>query len=402
MKIKKGNIFRPCKSEFGDFEIVPEDGWKMSQAYIDYESKLLIVSLSIIDESKWIDSGFGGRIIPTKEYKVDLSTLRILERDEWKSLFNYEPVEIVSNDKKYKLISQRIFEEEANNDSIKEELYDLTTGELISKGASVAFQEKKRENLLEKHYNRIGEAVQRKKELDAKLSLEEFYKSKLDSLKDKDVIIVYSDHSGNVFRLVFIDSNFQLSSVKNNDKQSQDYRVVKTFGSIDEFWQYLTKDDTWYMDYSIDRQLSENPLILAKHVNQYFNNIREKQEFTFAEYRFINEWSAGFWSDDYKRTELKQWCPDCHKEVSYYPRYPKFICSDCSSKDKFDKKGNYLYFSNIGFSGGLKVTYKDGNGNIIKEDTTLHSCDCIIDGKLYFAQEARFGGIVIQKKDDSE
>lgn len=402
MIIVKCDISDPRKSEFGNFEIVPEDGWKISQTYIDYESKLLIVSLSIIDESKWIDSGFGGRIIPTKEYKVDLDTLRVLERDEWKLLFNYEPVEIISDDKKYRLISQRIFEEEANNDSIKEELYDLNTGELISKGASVAFQKKKRENLLEKHYRRIREDEERKKELDAKLSLDEFYKLKLDCLKDKDVIIIYSDHSGNIFRLTFVDSDFQLSQGKSDGRQSRDYQIVKTFDNIDEFWQDLIKDDKWYITYAVDRQLSENPLVLAKHVNQYFNDIREKQTFTFAEYRFINEWSAAFWSDEYKKTELKQWCPNCHKEVSYYPRYPKFICANCSSKDKFDKEGNYLYFSNIGFSGGLKVTYKDGNGNVLKEDTTLHSCDCIIDGKLYFAQEGRFGGIVIQKKDDSE
>jgi hypothetical protein len=41
----------------------------------------------------------------------------------------------------------------------------------------------------------------------------------------------------------------------------------------------------------------------------------------------------------------------------------------------------------------------DRNRNIIREVETEDYCECIIDDKLFFAQEAKFGGIVIQKKD---
>ena len=80
MKIIKSSFFNPKKSEFGKFELIPDEGWKISNSFIDYESKLLIVSTSIIDKSKWIDNKYN-YTIPTKEYKIDLSTLKILDYD---------------------------------------------------------------------------------------------------------------------------------------------------------------------------------------------------------------------------------------------------------------------------------------------------------------------------------
>jgi hypothetical protein len=53
----------------------------------------------------------------------------------------------------------------------------------------------------------------------------------------------------------------------------------------------------------------------------------------------------------------------------------------------------------LGFSGGFRIIRKNRDGEIIEEDDTKQFCDCIIDGKEYFAQEARFGGIVIQRKE---
>lgn len=55
----------------------------------------------------------------------------------------------------------------------------------------------------------------------------------------------------------------------------------------------------------------------------------------------------------------------------------------------------YDSFSNIGFSGGLKITYREGD-KIIKEDTSQVEKLCFIDGKGFIATDARFGGIEIQ------
>jgi hypothetical protein len=56
-------------------------------------------------------------------------------------------------------------------------------------------------------------------------------------------------------------------------------------------------------------------------------------------------------------------------------------------------------FYNTDLSGGLKIIYKDAEGNVLKEDDSKSECICLIDGKDFIAQEARFGGIVIQKSE---
>jgi hypothetical protein len=127
--------------------------------------------------------------------------------------------------------------------------------------------------------------------------------------------------------------------------------------------------------------------------------VRRTHDFTYLEYDRINYWSHKVWSDEYKSTEIKQWCSNCYKEVYFQARYPKYICFECESKNKYDKKGNLLEFSNLDITGGFRVTYMDSHGKIIREDETGDYCECYIDNKLFFAQEAKFGGIVIQKKE---
>jgi hypothetical protein len=149
MEIIKSKLFRPRKCEYGDFELKPEKGWKLLQTFIDYESKLLVVSVSCEDKSKWRDNGYNGWSIPTKEFKIDLGTLKILEFEGWKKYFNYNQTEFISDDKRYKLVTQRVFESNGNSDGIKEELYEIESGKLISSSESIAFRQEKRENLLE-------------------------------------------------------------------------------------------------------------------------------------------------------------------------------------------------------------------------------------------------------------
>ena len=57
-----------------------------------------------------------------------------------------------------------------------------------------------------------------------------------------------------------------------------------------------------------------------------------------------------------------------------------------------------LEFYNTDLSGGFKIVYKDIDGNVLREDDSKAECLCLIDGKEFTAKEARFGGIVIQKK----
>ncbi len=405
MKIIKSELSSPRKCEYGDFELVPETGWEISYTFIDYESKLLIVSVCDTDKSKWIRTKWG-RTIPTKEYKIDLKTLTILQPEEWKKYFNYDKVEMISEDKRYKLTSQRVFEPEQNSDGYKEELYDLNSGTRISHGSSIAFSKDKRENLLERHYRSIKKSEEEKRLLEAKPTLEQFYLHHLEGLKNHDDILCYYD-SANVFQLTYVDQKFVLSKsgelpADHKVWGSMKFDVVKSYNNISEFWEEFTADEKWYLRFKYLNKFgrsSSKALLLAKFIISFFNEVRRYHKFTHKEGDKIYYWSNLVWSEQYRITEIRQWCPNCFNEVRYEVRYPKYICSDCASKNKYDEKGNRLEFSNQGITGGFRIIYEDSNGKTIREDDTQDYCECIIDGKVFFAREAYLGGIVIQAKD---
>lgn len=402
MEIIKSKLFRPRKCEFGDFELVPEKGWKLSQTFIDDESGLLIVSVNDEDENNWEDLGYNGRRIPTKEFVIDLKTLTLLKPSEWSKYFNYDKVTFITEGNKYRLTTQRIHEPENNTDSIYEELEFLETGHK-STSTGIAFRKEKRENLLDSMYRQIRETEEQKRVLDAKPTLEEFYVQELEKLKDNDVIIGYFDDK-NTYKLTYENGVFNhLVGEKLHNEYGawklHKFTLSKTYVKVEDFWEDFTKMEKWFIFFRIHQGISEKQFVLAKHIISFFNNLRREHKFTFEEYNRINEWQNTVWSDEYKRTEIKQWCANCYKEVYYQGRYPKYICRDCSSKEIIDNNGNQLDFSNLGFSGGFKIIRKNKEGEIIEEDDTKQFCDCIIDGKKYFAQEARFGGIVIQRKE---
>jgi hypothetical protein len=87
-------------------------------------------------------------------------------------------------------------------------------------------------------------------------------------------------------------------------------------------------------------------------------------------------------------TEGKYYCPICSKKLRPIKRYPKYICSECANQ-VCDKSGRSVAFSNIDMFGGLVGHYSD-----TKEKYKSQSC-YIKDTKCK-AEEARFGGVVIQ------
>jgi DNA-directed RNA polymerase subunit RPC12/RpoP len=88
----------------------------------------------------------------------------------------------------------------------------------------------------------------------------------------------------------------------------------------------------------------------------------------------------------------KQFCPICQKEVGVNERYPKYICTDCSSKTT-DIEGRPVdYFNTTLLGAGCQGKYKDTTSEIYSSN------HCYVNGILCIAEEARFGGIVIQKQ----
>jgi len=82
-------------------------------------------------------------------------------------------------------------------------------------------------------------------------------------------------------------------------------------------------------------------------------------------------------------------CPICQIELDNNPRYPNYVCKTCAVLAT-DKDGRKLVFYNIDMAGGYEAKYVDNN-----EVYSSHTC--YINGIECHADEARFGGIVIQK-----
>lgn len=81
-------------------------------------------------------------------------------------------------------------------------------------------------------------------------------------------------------------------------------------------------------------------------------------------------------------------CPICMAPLEPVPRYPRYVCQECDKKAVADD-GRRLQFSNVGLSGGYAAFFED-TGDV------YDSHACWIDGIACHANEARFGGIVIE------
>lgn len=80
-------------------------------------------------------------------------------------------------------------------------------------------------------------------------------------------------------------------------------------------------------------------------------------------------------------------CPICSTLVSHSARYPLAVCQDCHNT--CNAEGQKLSFFNQSISGGFEAVVTDTQEN-------YPSHVCYIAGNKCWADEARFGGIVIQ------
>ena len=81
-------------------------------------------------------------------------------------------------------------------------------------------------------------------------------------------------------------------------------------------------------------------------------------------------------------------CPICAASLEPQSRYPRYVCQACASRAR-SADGRPLTFANGGFDGGYVATYADTG-------EPYNSHDCWIGGIACRADEARFGGIVIE------
>lgn len=85
---------------------------------------------------------------------------------------------------------------------------------------------------------------------------------------------------------------------------------------------------------------------------------------------------------------MAQKCPVCGRDVKLNERYPRYVCSSCV-KRATDEHGKSVEFYQSGALGLLAGRYTETGEPYLP-------CDCLIDGVDCWAEEARFGGIVVQ------
>lgn len=84
-------------------------------------------------------------------------------------------------------------------------------------------------------------------------------------------------------------------------------------------------------------------------------------------------------------------CPICGTRRPHFERYPRYLCDACSRKAT-SAEGRPLRFQNLSLSGGYAAFYAD-------DQQPYESHECFVNGVRCHADEARFGGIVIQPVD---
>lgn len=87
-----------------------------------------------------------------------------------------------------------------------------------------------------------------------------------------------------------------------------------------------------------------------------------------------------------------QSCPICTSTVSISQRYPNHLCPQCAGK-AVDANGRELEFYNTAMSGGFEARFKDDKK---PADEVTEGHIVFVDGIKIWADEARFGGIVLE------
>jgi len=395
---KKMKIGKSKNSKWGNFTLIPKEGWKISQEFIDFESQLLWVSESPIDTSNIEPNEYGTRFIPTNSYVIDQNEGRILPPEEWRKKFDYSIKELLIEGTDFKLIEERKPMPKGNQDSIEEKLINLKDGRIYSQGSGIAFREKKRQNAYERYLENKENQKRRLDKSKSQLSLEHFYHDCFLKLNFEDIILMYSHDN---FPYIVKVSNQNKVYIQKGTEIPKDYQErvrinyqhFANFSSINEFWKYFASNENWfelYSPYSDARNRKINNSILAYYIIHEANSIRNTLSIDWRKYKEINKWGGLFDLKNLNTSEIIQVCSNCLAKVRYNPRYPRYICGNCVSQLS-DESGRLVSYYNTSMGGGCE-------GKYVNSDEKYENSICYIGDKEFYAMEARFGGIVIQLK----
>jgi len=101
-----------------------------------------------------------------------------------------------------------------------------------------------------------------------------------------------------------------------------------------------------------------------------------------------------FFQPGAESSDTSQSCPICGAGQPQSPRYPRYLCDDCAAL-ACDESSRALTFANICIGGAFQATDAD-TGEVHPSHL------CFVRGVPCPADEARFGGIVIQPHTGTE
>ena len=229
------------------------------------------------------------------------------------------------------------------------------------------------------------------------------YLSKSDKLVWYKIIKKNSSFILNKYSSKKIEYSFGMNKSNYSTEPKLKFVFRKRFSSITELWKFITQNKEWYLEYSPNQVINIEDYIeeLTPLIVQTTNELRHRMEFSDNENFIIARWDNFVLSNKEKSEfilneskKLKTYCSNCGKEKGFDQRYPKSICHTCSLQIT-DLNGKKVEFFNSHITGSGYQGYYFGTGQKEKYDSEL----CYINGKEFYAEEARFGGIVIQLKE---
>ncbi len=375
------------ESEYGKFDLIPDKGQEL-RWFIDFESELIVVSESPRDISE-IPAEHGIKVIPTRTYIVEPNEQQILGFEQWRKYFDYDPVETISADGKLKEIWQRKHEKESNTDFYEGYLIEIETGKkLVDDATSIAFYDKKRTSLIESYYQSIERKKQYLKSLEKGTYPEEKYQSYLKSLEEGDLLMQYLDEQF-IYELKRHSGQFQLKKGNTPISRAQwDELKLDTltgeFETLEDFWKYFYTKQNWFVKY----HLRTNHRVIEKSIISAHNQMLQQRELSYDEYEKLYKWMTKCFNKELDRNVYWQFCSNCGERVFYFPRYPKHACKNCVSLIT-DEHGNKLDYQETHELFSEKVRLKDS-----QEEVKI-----FINDDEYWVSDARFGGVVYQKKE---
>lgn len=325
----------------------------------------------------------------TKIYLINPNPIKLLQAEDWRPLFDYEPKEIQDPKGQFVLHIQRIWSQDG--DYYEEQLFELPEKKLLTERKRLAFEEKQAESLLLKQLRK----TRLQKKTPKKLNLDELWQQQQAKIAQAPELLLlsYVDETNAIFRLWSKHGQLQL-----HDEEGQ---TIQEFESLTDFWWFWNAAGLFFFYYRPCHHCLdyiERPLPLSKWIVELGNQVRRSQSLYRSDYFLLQQWENLCFDPSLSPNCFKQFCPICGSEMPYNPRYPKRICEKCQARAK-NEFGQALRFYNQGLTGGLLLETLSETGKVLSRDQGRSQYHCYIDNQLCLLHEGRFGGLIVRLLD---